>query len=295
MSSWCNRKGERPARSPGLGEPEGGHGFLGPPDLEQQFPLQLAGRLEGDGRAEVHGERGLVLRRLVGGRDGRIQVSLGAGRDAAQDPVPDRQVGGPVGRNGRVDGAVFLERREVAVGACGVASTGATGRVLATPVPCRAKRRSDMLLPTHGRDIALLLIALGGFTLACGDGAVVSPDPSTTDLALDGFWTGEAQQTRFEMSLEHDSVSETLTGVGALIPPAGSQAFRVEGIVDDENDVVTLLLEFSTPSSGTTGATVLVHYRARPFGRDQLQGRLNGGGFDDVLLAIRRTDPRFGF
>lgn len=152
-----------------------------------------------------------------------------------------------------------------------------------------------MPLPIYGRLVALPLIALLGFMLACGDGAVVSPDPSTTDLALDGFWTGAAQQTRFELSLEHDSVSETLTGVGALIPAAGSRAFRVEGVVDEDTDVVTLLLEFSAPSFGTTGATTLVHYRARPFGRDQLQGRLNGGGFDDVLLAIRRTDPRFGF
>jgi hypothetical protein len=64
----------------------------------------------------------------------------------------------------------------------------------------------------------------------------------------------------------------------------------VEGLVDDTRDIITLLLELSTPSLGGETSVTLVHYRARPFGPDRITGTLNGGGFNNASLMLQRIE-----
>ena len=144
------------------------------------------------------------------------------------------------------------------------------------------------------RSAAILLAPLLLAAAGCEEGQTPT-DPAETVIDLGGFWIGETDQTRMEMTLRHAPGDTQVTGFGVLVPRSGSRAFRVEGVVDDDDDVVTMLLELSQPGFGDGAQIVLVHYRARPFGENRLEGRLNGGGFDDLRLSVRKTDPRLGF
>ncbi len=139
------------------------------------------------------------------------------------------------------------------------------------------------------RGLPLTLLAAVVLTAGCDEAQFVGPDPWPEDVLLDGFWEGVITDGRFEMTLTHAPDDRLVTGVGAWIPRAGSRAFRVEGVVTEETGIVTFLLEMS-PSGPTHGlAPVLVQYRARLRGPNELRGRLNGGGFDDTVLVLRRT------
>ncbi|NIR38166.1 MAG: hypothetical protein GWO22_19950 [Actinobacteria bacterium] len=134
----------------------------------------------------------------------------------------------------------------------------------------------------------VLLLALLAFA-ACDDIEITDVEPSATDIDLNGFWEGSASGTAVDLSLRHDTLTDEVRGFGALVRTGGSVAFRAEGLVDDERDIITLLLELSTPTiTGESGVT-LVYYRARPFGVNRIQGSLNGGGFDDATLTLQRT------
>jgi hypothetical protein len=129
--------------------------------------------------------------------------------------------------------------------------------------------------------------------VACDDLTIVTAHAWPEGFHLDGYWEGTVDRGRFEMTLAHDTLNQQVTGAGAWVPRAGSRAFRVEGVVSETQGVVSLLLELSPISTGLVPGTapVLVHYRARPRGHNELRGRLNGGGFDDVVLVLRRTRP----
>lgn len=139
-----------------------------------------------------------------------------------------------------------------------------------------------------------VLVAIGGALIltACDGMVLTAPRAWPDDFVLDGYWEGEIRQGRFEMTLHQAVGDESVTGVGAWIPLRGSRAFRVEGVASESAGVITLLLELSPTSFSPGQGPVFVHYRARPWGHNQMRGRLNGGGFDDTLLSLRRTRPR---
>lgn len=135
------------------------------------------------------------------------------------------------------------------------------------------------------------LVAAALALTACGDLEITTLDPSATDIDLNGFWAGTAAPgVGVDLTLQHDTLTDEVRGIGALIRTGGSQAFRVEGLVDDTRDIITLLLELSTPSLGGETSVTLVHYRARPFGPDRLTGTLNGGGFNSASLMLQRIE-----
>jgi hypothetical protein len=136
----------------------------------------------------------------------------------------------------------------------------------------------------------IALVAAAALLVAACDGInFVGPQPWPEEFTLSGFWEGETPEGRFEMTLHHAVDGEVVTGSGAWIPRAGSRAFRVEGLVSEPAGVVSLLLELSPTTHGAGFAPVLIQYRARPWGHNELRGRLNGGGFDEAPLALRRT------
>lgn len=133
------------------------------------------------------------------------------------------------------------------------------------------------------------LVGMLGLLAACDDITFSGPHTWPEGFVLDGSWEGEVRQGRFEMTLSQ-LASGAVTGAGAWIPRvAGSRAFRVEGLVSEDEGVVSLLLELSSTDHAPGIGLVLIHYRARPWGHQELRGRLNGGGFDDAVLVLRRT------
>jgi hypothetical protein len=142
---------------------------------------------------------------------------------------------------------------------------------------------------------SLLLVAVAAlFFAACDDVSIVTPRSWPDGFVLDGLWQGEVGNGRFEITLAEDAV-DRVSGMGVWIRPHDSRAFRVDGIVSVDAGVVTLLFDLSSFATTPGTPPVLIHYRASPWGRHDLRGRLNGGGFDDVALDLRRTlsSPRF--
>jgi hypothetical protein len=138
------------------------------------------------------------------------------------------------------------------------------------------------------RRLPLLAALAALFFAACGDVSIVTPRPWPDGFVLDGLWQGEVENGRFEITLAEDA-ADRVSGVGVWIRPVDSRAFRVDGIVSVEAGVVTLLFDLSSFATAPGTPAVLIHYRATPWGRHELRGRLNGGGFDDVALDLRRT------
>jgi hypothetical protein len=144
------------------------------------------------------------------------------------------------------------------------------------------------------RHRSLLLVAVAAlFFTACDGVSIATPGSWPEGFVLDGLWQGEVGNGRFEITLTEDAAG-FVSGMGVWIRSHDSLAFRVDGIVSIDAGVVTLLFDpssFAAPGS----PAALMHYRAAPWGRHDLRGRLNGGGFNDVNLDLRRTltSPRF--
>jgi hypothetical protein len=161
--------------------------------------------------------------------------------------------------------------------------------MFASPIPrghaaCVARQRSAGL-----RHRSLLLVAVAALIFTACDGvSIVTPGPWPEGFVLDGLWQGDVGNGRFEITLAEDAAG-SVSGIGVWIRPHDSLAFRVDGIVSVDAGVVTLLFDLSSFAAAPGSPAVLIHYRAAPWGRHDLRGRLNGGGFDDVDLNLRRT------
>ena len=146
---------------------------------------------------------------------------------------------------------------------------------------------------------SLFLLPLAG----CGDEELVRP---TEPQEVTGFWAGELRvdsagaglgfgttQT-FEILLAEDE-GGTITGAGTILrtrtgertEATTSRAFQAEGT--NVFPEIFLTLRFSDPAGVGTGVT-FVNYRAEFLSEDVLSGRLNGAGFSEVRLRIRRQE-----
>lgn len=126
----------------------------------------------------------------------------------------------------------------------------------------------------------LLLLLLSAALLACDDS--VGIEGVRGPESVEGIWTGRTATAELEMTLLQPNPAE-VRGSGVIRRPGSSEAFRVEGVRDTAN--VTLLLEVS---AGSFVDNLLVQYRARFLGLDQMDGVLSGAGFNDVPLIMRR-------
>jgi hypothetical protein len=161
--------------------------------------------------------------------------------------------------------------------------------MFASPAPRRHAACVTRQRSAGPRQRSLLLVAAAAiFFTACDGVSIVAPRPWPDEFVLDGLWQGEVGNGRFEITLAEEAVAR-VSGMGVWIRPHDSLAFRVDGIVSVEAGVVTLLFDLSSFATAPGTPAVLIHYRAAPWGRHDLRGRLNGGGFDDVPLNLRRT------
>jgi hypothetical protein len=135
-----------------------------------------------------------------------------------------------------------------------------------------------------------VLLAASALLVACDELDILTPEPWPEDFIVDGFWEGSVDGGWIEMTLSEDLARRTVTGMGVWIPDRVSHAFRVQGLVREEDAAVTLLLELSPPAPGS--GPILVHFRGSPRGHRELHGQLNGGGFDQVRLVLRRPLTR---
>ncbi len=93
---------------------ESGHRLVRTTQLHQDLGLELAGWLEGDGRAEVHGQGGLVLGRFVSSCESGFPVPFGHLDEGVQSAAPYGHVGTHVARRHAIGG--LLDNRMLLLG-----------------------------------------------------------------------------------------------------------------------------------------------------------------------------------
>lgn len=158
-----------------------------------------------------------------------------------------------------------------------------------------------MTAPKTGR----LARGIGGIALCAlpllAAGCEEAEAPRTPQVVT-GFWVGTAAGRTFEL-LFREEADRSFTGNGAIRPALTTGSIglgdrRTGAFPDDrrppDEPVAVLVLgtnifplvSFTLRSRGFEDINFLGEF----IGRDQLRGRLNGSGFENVLLRLRRRE-----
>lgn len=149
--------------------------------------------------------------------------------------------------------------------------------------------------PTSLRAAAFLWILIAALP-ACDDDDILLPDAR---VDATGSWsgeTGDGWEVRLILAedrgddLDRRRRAGVVEGAGTIVRSDTSIAVVVEGTnVSGSGDTnltpdLTLTLRADEPSDGS----IRINYQARFVGTDRLEGRLNGGGFVDEPLTLRK-------
>lgn len=166
------------------------------------------------------------------------------------------------------------------------------GRWLRTPL-----LRRRILRGGFGARAPILLCALALAVPACDDG----DDLLVPDIRVDatGFWKGETadgREVRLILTDERDKVRDhrsrvgVVEGSGTIVGPDTSLAVVAEGtnVSGHGGTIATPDLSLTLKANDPSDGTILINYQARFVGTDRMQGRLNGGGFTEEPLTLRK-------